>query len=236
MLGYRILLPIWCTLVHQPRVVAVEPVAPGVVSVIVNGRRLDRIPVSGGQFFQWRFLARGMWWQAHPYSISALPDPPYMRFTVKAFGDHSAALARIPPGTRIAIEGPYGAFTPDVRRSDKVALIGAGVGITPLRALLEDLPPHVDVVMVARAHCEADLVLRDELRALLTSRNGRLHELVGPRERVALTPGVLTKLIPDIASRDVYICGPAGFTASVRRASGRVGVPEDRTHHETFAF
>jgi ferredoxin-NADP reductase len=92
-LVYRVLLPLWRTLFHQLRVVAVEAVAPDVVSVIVKGRGLEWMPLSGGQFFQWRFLKRGMWWQAHPYSVSALPAPPYLRFTVKDLGDHSASLA-----------------------------------------------------------------------------------------------------------------------------------------------
>jgi DMSO/TMAO reductase YedYZ heme-binding membrane subunit len=60
-LVYRVLLPLWRTLFHQLRVVAVEPVAPDVVSVIVKGRGLEWMPLSGGQFFQWRFLKRGMW-------------------------------------------------------------------------------------------------------------------------------------------------------------------------------
>ena len=235
-LAYRILLPLWRTVVHQLRVVAVEPVAPGVVSVICRGRWLSRMPLSGGQFFQWRILKRGVWWQAHPYSVSALPDPPYLRFTVKDLGDHSGALAHLTPGTRLAIEGPYGAFTPDARRTDRVVLIGAGVGITPLRALLEDMPLHVDVVMIVRAHRPEDLVLRDELQLLVDQRDGRLHELVGSRRAVSLNARALAQLVPDIARRDVYICGPTGLTASVREAAGALGVTTDRIHHETFAF
>jgi predicted ferric reductase len=233
---YRILLPLWRTVFHQLRVVAVEPVAPGVVSVICKGRALNRIPLSGGQFFQWRILKRGTWWQAHPYSVSALPQPPYLRFTVKDLGDHSASLARIEPGTRLAIEGPYGAFTADARHGDQVALIGAGVGITPLRALLEDLPAHVDATMVARARRLEELVFRDELQALLDARGGQLHQLVGPRGRVPFIDLTLDRLIPDIAQRDVYICGPTGFTASVREAARALGVADERIHHETFAF
>ena len=53
-----------------------------------------RLPVAGGQFLQWRFLRRGLWWQAHPYSLSAAPDRRTLRITVKDLGDHSAALAR----------------------------------------------------------------------------------------------------------------------------------------------
>lgn len=235
-LAYRVALPLWRTLFHRLRVVAVEPVAPGVVSVICRGRHLERMPVSGGQFFQWRFLRRGMWWQAHPYSASALPDPPYLRFTVKRLGDHSGALAQLQPGTRIAIEGPYGAFTADARHGDKVALIGAGVGVTPLRALVEDLPAGVDTVMVARAHRFDELVLRDELETLLRERRGKLVELVGPRARTPLDARALARLIPDLAGRDVYICGPTGFTAAVRQAARTLGVPRERIHDETFAF
>ncbi len=235
-LTYRVLLPLWRSAFHSLRVVAVRPDAPGVVSVVLKGRGVSRLPLSGGQFFQWRILKSGMWWQAHPYSVSALPDPPYLRFTVKALGDQSAALAHLEPGTRVAIEGPYGAFTADARHTDHVAMIGAGVGLTPLRALLEDLPARVDTVMVARARRPEDIVHRDELRTLLTRRHGELHEVVGSRSQVPLIELTLDRLIPDLHRRDVFICGPTGFTADVRAAARQLGVPAERIHHETFAF
>jgi predicted ferric reductase len=233
---YRVILPLWRTLFHQLRVVAVEPVAPGVVSVICRGRGLNRMRLAGGQFFQWRFLKRGLWWQAHPYSVSAMPLGPYLRFTVKDLGDHSGSLANLEPGTRVGIEGPYGAFTDGARKSDKVALIGAGVGITPLRALLEDLPTHVDTVMIARARHADELIFGDELEMLMQQRGGQLHQLIGQRGKAPLTDLTLLRLIPDLDQRDVYICGPTGFTASVQEAARALGVPPERIHHETFAF
>lgn len=142
-LAYRILLPLGRSLLHSLQVVSVTREAPGVVSVLCRGRMMRWLPLSGGQFFQWRILKRGLWWQAHPYSVSALVASPYVRFTVKDLGDHSGALPALTPGTLLAIEGPYGAFTADARRRDRLALIGAGVGITPLRALLQDLPHPV---------------------------------------------------------------------------------------------
>jgi predicted ferric reductase len=233
---FRVAQPIWRSLRHQLRVVEVRDEAPGVISVICYGRHLDKLAVSGGQFFLWRFLARDLWWQAHPYSLSALPSPPYLRVTIKGLGDQSRAVARLRPGTRVAIEGPYGAFTDHARSSDGVALIGAGVGITPLRALLEDLPPATDVVVVARASTVNDLVHRTEVADLVQQREGRLHEIVGPRHKVQLNARALRRLIPDIAQRDIYVCGPEPFSAAVVAAAEQLGAAPGQIHEEKFGF
>ncbi|MDA8291424.1 MAG: ferredoxin reductase family protein [Actinomycetota bacterium] len=235
-LVFRFFQPIWRSVYHAVRIVSVREEVPGVCSVICSGRHLDRLAVSGGQFFQWRFLVPGLWWQAHPYSLSALPKPPYMRVTVKGIGDQSRAVARLRPGTRVAIEGPYGAFTRHARATDKVLLVGAGVGITPVRALLEDLPRGVDVSVVVRASTPEEVVHGDEVAALVAERGGRLHHLVGPRRDVHLDARSLRRIVPDLASRDVYVCGPGSFGDAVERAVTRLGVPEARVHREDFSF
>ncbi len=71
------------------------PRAPARSRSILAGRRLDRLPVAGGQFLQWRFLRKGLWWQAHPYSLSSVPAQNRMRITVKDLGDHSRGLAAL---------------------------------------------------------------------------------------------------------------------------------------------
>lgn len=235
-LVFRVGQPAWRSLRHRLRVVEVRSEAPGVVSVICQGRDLDKLPVSGGQFFLWRFLTRQQWWQAHPYSLSALPQPPYLRFTVKGLGDSSRELAALRPGTRIAFEGPYGAFTDHARVADGVLLVAAGVGVTPLRALLEDLPRRANVVVIVRASTAADLVHRAEIAALVKDRHGRLHELIGSRHKVRLTARTLRHLVPDVADRDVYICGPEGFGAEVVTAAARLGVADEQIHMEAFDF
>lgn len=233
---FRIALPILRSLRHQLRVSTVREEAPGVFSVICSGRRLDRLAVSGGQFFKWRFLTKELWWHAHPYSLSALPHPPFLRVTIKGLGDQSRAITALRPGTRVAIEGPYGVFTHHARTSDRVALVGAGVGITPLRALLEDLPTSVDVTLIVRASAPTDIVHREELRSLVDHHHGHFHEVIGTRHEVQLDARMLHWLVPDLRVRDLYVCGPNGFSAGIVSAALTLGVRPERIHEETFAF
>ena len=235
-LVFRVLLPVVRNLRHRLKVVAVREEGPGVYSITCSGRQLSDLAVSGGQFFQWRFLTRGLWWHAHPYSLSALPQAPYLRVTVKGLGDQSRAVAHLRPGTRVFVEGPYGAFTHHVRATDRVVLIGAGVGITPLRALLEDLPREVAATVVIRASTTEEIVHRAELAELVDRRGGCLHEVVGPRDAVQLDVRTLRRLVPDLAASDVYVCGPEGFNDLVITSCVGAGVPGDRIHVEEFSF
>jgi predicted ferric reductase len=235
-LAYRVVLPVVRGAFHGLRVAGVQQEGPGVYSVVCSGRHLERLGIEGGQFFQWRFLARGLWWQAHPYSLSALPHSGYIRLTVKALGDHSRALSRIKLGTRVIAEGPYGAFTRQARTGDRVLLVGAGVGITPIRALLEHLDPTVDVTVLIRASRPEQLIFREELRSLVEMRGGRLVEMIGTRRKHPMDRRQLRSLVPDIAHRDVYVCGPESFSQTVIAAARVLGVPEKGIHCEQFTF
>ena len=126
------------------------------------------------------------------------------------------------PGTRVAIEGPYGAFTGAVRSGPEGGTGGAGVGVAPLRAMLEDLPQEVDVVVVQRASTPSELILHDELKQMVAGRGGWMVELVGSRRTHRLNlPRHLHSVVPDLASRDLYVCGPEPFSDGVIRAAQR---------------
>ncbi len=234
--SFRAVVPIWRNLRHQLRVDSVVQEAPDVYSLVVSGRQLSRLAVSGGQFLQWRFLAPGLWWHAHPYSLSALPRPPYLRVTVKGLGDHSRAVVRLRPGTRVLVEGPFGTFTRHRLKAGRVVLIGAGVGVTPLRALLEDLPSSVPVTVVVRARSSEYVVHGRELEDLVARRHGQYHELLGTRHDVRLDERTMRKLIGNLHDADVYICGPRDFTDVVAATARRLGARAERLHFETFSF
>jgi ferredoxin-NADP reductase len=155
---------------------------------------------------------------------------------VKGAGDHSAALARLKPGTPVLVEGPYGRSTRHSMRRPRALLIAGGIGVTAVRALLEDLPRSARPVVVLRASRREDLALAAEVADLVRRRAGSLIELAGAREAAALDERSLLGLVPDIRDRDVYACGPEGLMAYVAGMARFLGVPAEAIHHEAFAL
>jgi predicted ferric reductase len=235
---FRVIQPALGFLWHRMRVTEVTREGPGVVSLRISGHHLDWLNAQPGQWFSWRFLDRERWRQAHPFSLSAAPDGKSFRITIKDLGDFSHTLSGVKPGTFVLAEGPFGAFTAEARARDRVALIAGGVGITPIRSLLEEL--QGDMVLVYRVEKAADLLFRDELEALARERGITIRYVLGdhraPSNAHLLSREHLRSLVPDIAGRDVYLCGPAGMIRSVERALHRLGVPKALIHIDEFAF
>ena len=159
--------------------------------------------------------------------------------TAKAVGSASAGLRQLPVGTRVFAEGPYGAFTSLQRTRAATLLIAGGVGVTPIRALLEELTGPV--VVLYRVRNPADAVLLGELQELARTRNIRLHLLTGRTGTGSppydpFEPGTLLAGVPDIADRDVFVCGPPAMTAAVLRSLRALGVPRAQVHAERFSL
>jgi predicted ferric reductase len=233
---WRIAIPTFRSLIHNLRIEQVVDEGPGVVSVIMHGRGLDKLGAQGGQFFSWRFMTKGHWWMSHPYSLSAAPTANYMRVTIKDLGDHSKDVRNLKAGTRVFFEGPYGTFVAKASTRGHVVLIGGGVGITPLRALMEELDPTKAVDVIFRASRDEDLVLRKELDALADARGARVHYLVGSRKIHPMTAKYIMKFVPAFRDSDVYVCGPKPLVDAVHEAAVSCGIPKDRIHDEAFEF
>lgn len=242
---YRIGVPLWRSARHRLRVEAVIPEAPGVTSVYLRGRRLDRLPVRAGQFFLWRFLGRRGWTRAQPYSLSAAPRPDLLRITVKDLGDGSSEVAGLRPGTRVLIEGPYGRLTGDVRRHRRITLIACGIGITPIRALMEaEHYPPGEATLIYRAGRPEDFAFRREIEAIARTRGVNVIFLPGPRgARGSWLPAghrnplaSLMRMVPFLTRSDVFVCGPEPWMESVVETLHAGGVPEDQIHVERFGW
>jgi predicted ferric reductase len=235
---WRFWVPLFRSLKVNLKVQKIVIEGPGVVSVIMKGRNLEQLAAQGGQFFGWRFLARGHALMSHPYSLSAAPTKNHVRITVKDLGDHSRSLAMLRPGTRVFVEGPYGAFTAGRSTMPHVVLVAGGVGITPIRALMDEFNGGAQIDVIFRASREEDLVLKAEMDYLANNSDGsmRIHYLVGSRTKHPMDAHSLKALVPQFADSDIYICGPEPLVSAVRKAAEDLGVPKNRFHDEAFAF
>ena len=238
LLWYRLVFPIIQNWRYRMKITEVVEEAPGIWSVRIGGRGLERYGARAGQFFFWRFLTRGFWYTQHPFSISEAPKGGSFRITVKALGDHTAKFGKLKAGTTVLAEGPFGVFTSDTATRDKVLLIAGGIGITPVRALLEEF--RGDVVTVYRALTERDLVLSGEIDELVRQNGGRVEYIVGdhatPEGQRLLTPEHLRELVPDVNEREIYACGPPAMLAMIERTLHRAGLHGPHVHIENFAI
>jgi len=235
----RLVMPLWRNFYHRFRVAEVVPEADNVVSVHVTGRHLDKLPARAGQFMIWRFPGYRNFWLANPFSLSAAPDGTRLRLTAKAVGKGSAGLRHVPVGTRVFAEGPYGAFTAMQRACDDTLLIAGGVGVTPIRALLEESTGST--IVLYRAQSTADAVLLPELETLARDRGAQLHVVTGRTGSgnppvAPVEPENLLAMVPDITRRDVYVCGPPAMTGAVLRTLKLLKVPSRQVHAERFSL
>jgi predicted ferric reductase len=237
-LWWRVLVPVVANRRHRMRVQKVAREAPDIVSIHIKGNRLDRLDAEPGQFFIWRFLTREGWWQPHPFSLSAAPRPNLLRITVKNLGDGTAALQQLRPGTKVVAEGPYGTFTAGRRTRPSALMLAGGIGITPLRALLDAFGPDDDVVLLYRVQREEDAIFVAELQSFVDKRGIRLHVIagteIGDDRTDLLSVPALQRGVPDVRARDCFVCGPPALIDALRARLHRMGVPRRQIHYERF--
>jgi predicted ferric reductase len=243
---FRIIVPVIRTNRHRLQVSEVVPAGPNAITIRMTGTQLQELAIQAGQFFLWRFLAPGLWWHAHPFSLSAAPTATGLEVTVRGRGAGTERLLSVHPGTRVAIAGPYGIFSQAARTSDRLVMIGAGIGIAPIRSLLEeaDFEPG-NAVVILRASSEAELFLAREMHALCERRGAYLYLETGPRPRdrqhwlpqaSARRGFCLADYAPDAAGADVFVCGPQQWSELVIADARASGVPSEAIHYERFSW
>lgn len=184
------------------------------------------------------------------YSLSSAPSDGYWRISVKAQGPVSRHLhARIAPGDVLDVRPPMGSFTLDVQSTRPLVLIGAGVGITPLLAMLREQLSQgqaraIHVFQGARSL--ADLPFRQELASLQQRAEGLLHihralsqpeshALLGRDYEFAGRLGIgQVKATLALDDYEFYLCGPGSFTQDLYEGLRGVHVPDARIHAEAF--
>jgi predicted ferric reductase len=235
--------PILTCAKHQFRIDRIVTESDDVTSVYLTGRQLDRFTFRSGQYANVVFLSKGRW-SPHPFSFSAAPNGRYLRVSIKAAGDFTDRIRELTPGTLALLEGPLGAFTAAEPR-DKYLMVAGGIGITPIRALMESLAASGrDIVLLYSVKTANDLVFASELRALTAhchfilsqhSESTKAGETHVGHERGRIDLRMVARLVPDVRDREVFICGPQPMMKAVAAALGELQVRESSIHYEQFA-
>ncbi|NDZ95941.1 ferredoxin--NADP reductase [Streptomyces sp. SID6673] len=194
-----------------------------------------------GQFLTLRIPSARTGSVARCYSMASCPvvDDALM-VTVKRTPDGYGSnwlCDNVSAGDVVELLPPSGAFTPS-SPDDDLLLWGAGSGITPLFSILKStLATGTGRLTLIYANRDADsIIFAEQLRVLADRHPDRLaviHWLESVRERP--TAAQLAELAEPYADRHSYICGPAGFMATVRDATTRLDIPRTRVHTEVFA-
>ncbi len=244
LIWYRFLKPLIKFSKHDFHVTRVEPEGPNGIatSIYITGDKLRDYKIKAGQFMIFRFFQKGFWTQAHPFSVSMLPESGEFRITAKKLGDYTNQLEHITPGIEVLIDGPHGVFTEEKITQDKILFIAGGVGITPIRALLESLGPKgKDLILLYSNKSRAEHIFAEELEALSKEfdfkiKNIYSDEKVEGAEQGYLDQAMLKRLVPDLVERDVFLCGPPPMMDALKKALTNLGLPKKQFHWERFAL
>ncbi|MEP6844235.1 MAG: ferredoxin reductase family protein [Pseudolysinimonas sp.] len=243
---FRFVKPVIATFRHGITVGGTTVLSPGVVSLHLRGRRLRELKIDGGQFLIWRFWTGATWWHSHPISLSAMPTDTTARITVRELGAGSGRISAVPVGTRVSIEGPYGIFSDVARTAPRLAIIAAGIGVTPARALLENarIAPG-EATILLRASDDDETYLWDEIGEIAAAKGATLYSTIGHRSPDGIGPSwlaekdssrgvTLTSVFPNLSSSDLYLCGPSAWLDAVEADARALGIPEHQIHAERF--
>jgi len=239
---FRFIRPLYLYKQHGFNVSRVVRENHSTISVYISGNELEKFSFNAGQFMIVRFLTRGMWWQAHPFSLSMMPNGRELRITAKEVGDFTGQMKHLKQGTKIIIDGPYGVFTNLFAVSEKVLLVAGGIGITPIRSLMEDMLAHgKDVVLLYANKTEKDIIFKKELDDLKIKYPARVvhvlsHDAKYKGERGYIDEEKIKRIVPDAASREVFVCGPKPMMDAIVALAQKIGIQKSKIHFEKFSL
>jgi ferredoxin-NADP reductase len=193
------------------------------------------------------------------YSISSTPSRPHtLEITVKrvpAPSDTPEAAPglvsnwlhdQIKVGSQIKLSGPLGKFTCSPTPAQKLLLISAGSGITPMMSMsrwIADTATAADVAFFHCARSPQDIIFRQELEMMSTRLPNFRFAISTTRAELGqpwfgftgrLTEVMLSSIAPDYQERTVYVCGPDGFMKGVKAMLEGLGFPMQNYYEESF--
>jgi ferredoxin-NADP reductase/MOSC domain-containing protein YiiM len=221
------------------RVSKVVPESATVSSIYLTAPDESPLPsAQPGQYLTLRVTGAGQPAPVRSYSLSSAPAPGAYRISVKRepFGAVSRFLnGTLRPGATLEVAAPRGDFTLGAG-TGPVLLISAGIGLTPVLAMLHELAARRserEVWWIHGARGPREHPLAAEAHALLAGiPNAREHVFYSAAGDRLSKDKLLALDVPADAS--AYICGPASFMTDMRDALSAAGVDPARIHTELF--
>jgi len=222
----------------------------GVVSTIVRHRgvtdlicTLERpLPATAGQFVWLRVPAEPTIpaHERHPFSLSAIEAPDRVRISARVAGDFTAALAMVPVGTVVSLEGGYGSFGERARAAGPAAVwLAAGIGITPFLALVRTIEPqHAPRAVIWSVRHAEDAVHLDELRTQLQRYDTTRFVLHCTASSGRLDASRIAQYADGDWSQGLVLvcCGPPALQDALRRQVRTLGASRSQCISEAFAL
>ncbi len=175
-------------------------------------------------------------WRAYSLTSKLRRTDKCISVAVKAIPDGRVSnhiVRRVKPGQLIYLDQAAGDFTIEAEQSTKVLFVTAGSGITPVMGILRNsLAQCPDVTVVHSAPTRSDVIFGSELRQLAASGAIRLIEQHTDAHGM-LSAQQLAALVPDLAERQTWACGPTGLLDALEDHWGELGI-ENQLHTERF--
>lgn len=152
-------------------------------------------------------------------------------------------------GDRVHVDGPYGLFSTSFHPAAKHLFVSGGSGLSPIMSMVRSLLARsagapTDIVLIHNAATPADIIFRPELEQLaevpgvsvvtMCSRDCAAEVWAGRRGRI--TRETLAEVVPELADRETFVCGPSDYMSAVRLMLNELGVLGSRVHEESFVF
>lgn len=163
----------------------------------------------------------------------------FLEFAVKKVGIFTSALHELEPGDQIGVRGPYGNHFPlPLMEGRKLLFVGGGIGLAPLRSLINYVIDEKDrfgpVSIIYGARSPEDLVFKEELfHTWAALPHVSLHLTVDKGDaswegHVGFVPAYLEELAPAPEGTTVITCGPPVMIKFVLQALSKLGFPPER--------
>lgn len=233
--SYRTILGRFLVKRHDYIVKEVKMAPAKSVEIIMTPER-DQMKYSAGQFVFVSFYGKGVNPESHPFSISSSPNDRELRILVKALGDYTLQIAKLPLGIKAKIEGPFGKLT-YAQKSKNQIWIGGGSGIAPFLGMARDLKFAQDSYNVDLYYCAAsksELVFLEELSAI-NPPIGEFNFIPFCQDKNGfLTIDKILKLSDGVDGKDIFLCGPPPMVKGLKSQLLGLPIPGSRIHSEEF--